>query len=287
MKKPTPILFIDLAAAFNHVNRSLLFRTIRHRLPSTSNAKLFDLLQSLYSYTTSALVQTPDDYFEITNGVRQGGPESPILFNLYIDFVILVFLQKCKENNVSFLKLKYRIPSSVTHSKKVSIGTQSIDWIGYADDVALAFEDIKNLKIAINILNEVLETYHLEINAKKTKTMILNHQYMDDEYPAVVVRLGNNKPIENVKSFIYLGCTIKYNEPSTGDNELEVRIDTAECKFYEIAKNLLNHKISLITRVKILNSLVRSRLTYSCQTWTLTKKHNLDLRACYLLIFKI
>ena len=111
--------------------------------------------------------------------------------------------------------------------------------------------------------------------------MILNHQYTTDEYPAAVVRLGN-KPIENVKSFIYLGCTTKYNEPSTGDNELEVRIDTAECKFYEISKNLLNHRISLTTRVKILNSLVRSRLTNSCQTWTLTKKQANHINAVYV-----
>ena len=34
----------------------------------------------------------------------------------------------------------------------------------------------------------------------------------------------------------------------------------------------LNQNIRIRTRVKILNSIVRSRLAYSCQTWNLTKR---------------
>ena len=33
----------------------------------------------------------------------------------------------------------------------------------------------------------------------------------------------------------------------------------------------MNFKINLHTRVKIMNALVRSRLTYSCQSWNVTK----------------
>jgi len=48
--------------------------------------------------------------FELTSGVRQGGPESPLLYNLYMDFVMRVYLQKCKQEGVNFIKLKYKIP---------------------------------------------------------------------------------------------------------------------------------------------------------------------------------
>ena len=43
----------------------------------------------------------------------------------------------------------------------------------------------------------------------------------------------------------------------------------------------MNHKINLTTRVKIFNALVRSRLTYGCQTWVLTNQQTDRIRACY------
>ena len=44
----------------------------------------------------------------------------------------------------------------------------------------------------------------------------------------------------------------------------------------------MNHRISLNTRVKVFNSLVRNRLTYSCQTWTLTKRQASHVNAAYV-----
>ena len=88
MKQPVYVLFVDLSAAFDHVDRKWLFDTIRQRLPEEWNGKLFKLLESLYQYTTTALSEAEDDIFELTSGVRQGGPESPILYNLFTDYVM-------------------------------------------------------------------------------------------------------------------------------------------------------------------------------------------------------
>ena len=82
-------------------------------------------------------------------------------------------------------------------------------------------------------------------------------------YPESFASLSD-KSVENVKLFKYLGDLIKYNESSTGDAEIELRITLAEAKFYELVKKLTNFHINLKTRVLILYSLVRSRLTYSC-----------------------
>ena len=281
MKKPAHALFIDLAAAFDHVDRKLMFETVRQRLSPTSDKKLIQLMGSLYSHTTTALTQTPDDAFEVTSGVRQGGPESPPLFNLFMDFVMRVYLENCRSIGIKFLQLKYRIPVSATQSNRTTVGEQPIEWVGYADDLALVFEDVNNLEMGLELLFITFKKNYLEINISKTKTMILNHQYTNKEYPDKLMSL-NNSPVENVKTFKYLGCIIKYDEPSAGDTELELRIDTAQCKFYELGKNMMNFRIMLATRVKILNALVRSRLTYSCQTWTLTKKQASHVNAAYM-----
>ena len=43
----------------------------------------------------------------------------------------------------------------------------------------------------------------------------------------------------------------------------------------------MNKKILLRTRMKLLNALVRSRLAYSCQTWTVTQGKIKQLRSYY------
>ena len=285
MKKPTFILFVDLSAAFDHINRKWLFKSIKQRFPASADLNLIHLLESLYSHTTTALAESPDDLFEITSGVRQGGPESPILYNLYMDFVMRIFLDTCKSKNIQFLELNYKIPGSASSDGRIKAGSQKIDWIGYADDLILAFNDRKNLQLAIDTLNSTFHRYGLTINVTKTKTMILNQQYMNSDYPTTISML-NGEQIENVKIFRYLGCQIKYDEPCTGDTETELRVDCAECKFYELGRQFMNHKIAIRTRVRILNSLVRSRLTYSCQTWCVTKMQLARVGSAYMAMLR-
>ena len=73
MKKPSYLVFIDLTAAFDHVIRPWLFESIQQRISSDENRKLFQLLKSLYSYTTTTIAETPNEIFELITGVRQGG----------------------------------------------------------------------------------------------------------------------------------------------------------------------------------------------------------------------
>ena len=76
------MLFVDLSAAFDHVDRRWLFKTIKQRLQNNIDCKLFELLETLYSSTTTALAGHELEKFVIGLGVRQGGSESPLLFNL-------------------------------------------------------------------------------------------------------------------------------------------------------------------------------------------------------------
>ena len=287
MRKPVFLLFIDLTAAFDHVVREWLFKAIYQRFPEGADKSIFELLESLYKYTTTSLAETPDNVFELMLGVRQGGPESPPLFNLYMDFVMRIYMDRCGKEDIKFLKLQYRIPSSATtreeRLRKSDKGNYEADWAGYADDLTLIFDDADSLQKGLDTLDEIFNQYHLSINIKKTKTMILNHKILAGDntpYPKSICNL-NGFAIENVTTFRYLGDEIKHDEPSTGDAEIELRIDAAESKFYELSKKLLNYKILIKTRILILNSMVRSRLTYSCQTWNLTSRQTDRINSVY------
>ena len=61
MKKKVYLLFVDLSAAFDHVNRKWLFETIRKRDFDQKLEPIIKLLESLYSYTTTAIAETPDE----------------------------------------------------------------------------------------------------------------------------------------------------------------------------------------------------------------------------------
>ena len=85
--------------------------------------------------------------------------------------------------------------------------------------------------------------------------------------------------VENIKEFNYLGHVINFKQKNTGYAELTSRIDMAETAFYKYGRKLMNYKIMLRTRVIILNALVRSRLIYGCQVWTLSRRQ-IDMLNC-------
>ena len=175
-QKKTPVyaLFIDLTAAFDHIPRKIMFATIKQRLKTVTSKQLIELLEVLYQNTTTSLAEAPEKVFETKSGMRQGGPESPMLFNLYIDFVMRSFLNECNEKDIKFTSFKYRIPESASKNQRESIGNTKTTWIGYADDLILLFENKVDLQCALTVLNNKFAKFGLAINVPKTKTMQTN-----------------------------------------------------------------------------------------------------------------
>ena len=99
-----------------------MFKTIMQRLSLNDNKTLFQLLQSIYEYTTTEMIENKDEVFEISVGVRQGGPESPSLFNLYIDYILRVFIHEAKREGIKFTRVQYKIPSLATLSNEFGLG---------------------------------------------------------------------------------------------------------------------------------------------------------------------
>ena len=66
--------------------------------------------------------------------------------------------------------------------------------------------------------------------------------------------------MENVEIFRCLGSHIRFDEANTGYAEINLQIDSAESKFYELGTKFMNFNIKFSTRVFLLNLLVRSNL---------------------------
>ena len=163
-------------------------------------------MEELYKKTECALKGEPDHYFETTSGVRQGGPESPNLLNLYLDYIMRLYSHRAKEMDL-VVSFKFRIKDQARNRwDKNYRGVGEYPWLGYADDLVLTAMSQSQLQCAADLLNELLETFGLVISIDKTKTMILN--YKGAAYPPSIVNISG-KAIDNVEEFVYLGAFLR------------------------------------------------------------------------------
>lgn len=114
--------------------------------------------------------------------------------------------------------------------------------------------------------------------------MIWNWKKEKGDYPSSIIKI-NKKSVKNVDNFKYLGVWNNYEQNSIGSKELNYRIGAAAGAFAQHKQLLTNKNIWLSTRVKYLNSFVRSRLVYGCQSWKPTAKEieKMDVKYRYYL----
>ena len=94
---PTYTAFIDFKKAFNSVDRDKLCTIMSSKGIPTH---LVTIIQKIYMENIIRVNGISEDSRVITQGVRQRCPLSPVLFNLYLDEVIWIWLQNEKLVNI-------------------------------------------------------------------------------------------------------------------------------------------------------------------------------------------
>ena len=94
MKLDTFVCFIDFRKAFDSIPRNHLWDKLQR---IGVRGKLLKVIQSMYSnvHYTIKLNNTFTEYFKVDQGVKQGCPLSPTLFNIYIND-LAKDLKKCQ-----------------------------------------------------------------------------------------------------------------------------------------------------------------------------------------------
>ena len=147
-------VYIDLTAAYDHVPREFLFRLLGFR---TGAYHLIAILKKMYEGTTASIRGTQAK-FDVLIGCRQGGQESPCLFNYYFDYVLKVAAHAIDEAfpNGWGVQYEYNIPHWCTNRSQRRDGrmngTDIIRWILYADDVVLFCRSTKEAHTLLALL---------------------------------------------------------------------------------------------------------------------------------------
>ncbi len=163
--------------------------------------------------------------FEVTNGVKQGGVMSPILFAVYVDGL--------------FHKLK-----------KSGVGSQMSNYfIGcllFADDVTLLCPTIKGLKKMISICERYATEFNIKFNGKKTKLLIFKGKGCKISINKIEV---NGDTIHSSEMANHLGHT-------TSVSDKDSTISGAIASFWKAFNLLMFHFGGLYSSANYLNNII-------------------------------
>ena len=94
--------------------------------------------------------------------------------------------------------------------------------------------------------------------------------------PQFILHIGNNG-IQQVQKFNYLGSIIKADGKC--DSEIKRRKGMAKDAFQKLGKILKDRKISMDTKMRVLDCYVNSILTYDSECWTISTQMEGRLKA--------
>ena len=168
--------FVDYQKAFDGVNRNILLRKLRTLLGPESQP-----LKFISSILESNEISISDGHLESmniaqTNGVLQGDPLSPMLFNVLTNDIV------------------------------TKITTEEVKILLYADDMVILSKNRNGMQQAINKLEDWTRENELKINQTKTKVMKFRRggrTNLKDTFTC------GNQPLEMTKSYKYLGVTLQ------------------------------------------------------------------------------
>jgi len=145
--------FIDYEKAFDTVIRDALWTKL---VEMNISCKMLNMLKSIYTRVKSCVklssTMQMSDFFDVSLGLKQGEPLSPLLFILFInDINDVIDVNSVTENDVKLLNIYMML---------------------FADDIALFSTDPESLKNYLDEIFRYSEKRGLKINVDKTKVCI-------------------------------------------------------------------------------------------------------------------
>jgi len=177
--------FIDFRKAYDSINHNMLWdKLVKNGI--SKNCYFLKAVQGLYKDIKCAVKVNGSvtDWFDVNTGLRQGCLLSPLLFNLYINDLVLSIKSSC-----------HGIP----------IGGENVSLLMYADDLVLIARNENDLQKMLIKLYEWCEQWKININEEKSQ--IVHFRPRKVTCTKVVFMLGS-RPLQIVDKYKYLGLML-------------------------------------------------------------------------------
>lgn len=226
-------VFLDASKAFDRVNYSKLFCCLFERkLPIA----IIRLLFYMYTNHTSCVFWNGSysEKFPISNGVKQGGILSPILFCVYVDGL----LNRLAETGVGCY-----------------VGSNFLGALAYADDFVLMAPTPSAMRVLLNICNQFANEYSITFNGSKSKCIhYAGHNHITDCLDNVNLHLPSffigSHIIDFVDSWSHLGHIL------SSDNKDNLDIEHRRIQMVKQVNDVLCYfgKLDAIVKLQLLYS---------------------------------
>ena len=260
--------FVDLRKAYDSVDRETLWKVLQHY---GIDGDLLDMIKLLYRNTRAAIRvgEGRTEEFSLKAGVKQGCVLSPLLFNIYLDFVVRQALKRFGEAGVGVArgaKEFWYNPLGGRAKGMSDMGVLNLAALLYADDTALLTSSYKDICKMVNILEEMTKEWGLTISIPKTKIMVWGAPEGEDRPPLII----RGEVVEEVQEFKYLGSM--FTSVGGDARDVEVRINKAWGCFHKLKRKVWRQRaFGLATKMKVYKMAVIPTLLYGSESWTLTE----------------
>ena len=275
--KSTYLFFVDFRKAFDTVWHAGLWKRL---WDSGVQGKAWRVLRSLYS-SIHASVRVGDQtsrFVRMRQGVRQGCPVSPILFNCFIDELSRM--------------LDAASPDGEPYGVKVA--RKALHSLLYADDVVLMAESPEELQKLINVVDAFCQKWHLDINLKKSEAMVVGTDIPGCDFCSHTSRHRKSgccartcRPwvcrgvySKVVTSYKYLGLWITSDLSWT--EHINIAVAKAKERSASLAALMNNNRVPARAKLLVWFAYVRPLLEYGSEIWVANSKQAARLESIQL-----
>ena len=222
---------------------------------------MITMLKSLYMSIKACVRLTSNmsysELFEISLGLKQGEPLSPLLFILFINDIT---------EHIDFDNLS-----------ESDIDQLSIYMLLFADDIALFTTSPVSLQAQLDSISNYSTACGLKINVNKTKICVFEKRRRQNNYVFYIY----GQQVEIVDSFCYLGIKFYY----TGNMRYAIKAlsDQALKAYHSLLCLFNNIKLDVKTKLSLFDALVVPILLYGSEIWGIYNYKDIDNLHCKFL----
>eukprot|EP00903_Cladosiphon_okamuranus_P015101 g13968.t1 len=281
-RKRTPLYlcFIDLQKAYDSVDRELLWKVLaRAGIPE----KMINVIRQFHTGMRARVRMDDGDlseWFQVTQGLRQGCSMSPLLFNIFFAAPLEVVVKRFNQDEVVVKNLVHLEGEAEAGDGTLLDRVRRAVWaMLYADDAAVVSKTAEGLARMMTIVVEVFREFGLTVSERKTETMVMRVKETPSSMPTpspprpspLVIEAAGQRYIQTAE-FRYLGSLI--NEEGDLTREINHRSKAAWACIRRYATELFDRPgAPFRLKVRLLQAEAVEALLYGCMTWSPRRDH--------------